>query len=116
VKHIPGPRAWKASWRVFFALLPEPRARQRLHGLGSALAADQPSRLAAASNLHLTLLRKARSAPDPAWAVIDPPIAMPVRRLALMRSISEPGGVRYRPLALWPLTGARPRIAVKRSA
>ena len=67
---------------------------------------------------HLTLLRKVRRAPAPALAAIDPPIVMPVRRLALLRSVSEPGGVRYRPLASWPLgaAGARPRIAAKRSA
>jgi len=180
-----------APWRVFFALVPGPRARARLHGLAAALAARQPARIVPPANLHLTLLfvgqvapdrldslvqigrhaaakaapmalaitrvgwfreaavvwagpsaqplevltalhdelvrgcraaglpcdrralaphltllRKARCEPAAHQTAVDPPIAMPVRRLVLMRSISEAGGVRYRPLAGWPLAGA----------
>jgi 2'-5' RNA ligase len=56
---------------------------------------------------HLTLLRKARCAPDPARESLAPPIPMRVGRLTLMRSLGDDGGVRYLPLAAWPLAGPR---------
>jgi len=58
---------------------------------------------------HLTLVRKVRRPPPDnlRMAPIDPPAA-PAWRLALVESIARPEGVRYKPLAEWPLRGDSP--------
>jgi 2'-5' RNA ligase len=49
---------------------------------------------------HLTLARKARL-PDPLPAIESVP--WPAREFALVQSVTDPGGARYRPLQAWPL-------------
>ncbi|HEX6572629.1 MAG TPA: RNA 2',3'-cyclic phosphodiesterase [Steroidobacteraceae bacterium] len=51
---------------------------------------------------HVTLARKARTAPK---GTLPDPIAWPVDRFALVRSQTDPAGSRYEPLRWWNLRG-----------
>lgn len=88
-----GPKQWPNELAVFA------RALQRLgrqHGLGHEEAHFHP---------HITLSRKAAEAPAPAPA---PALLLRAEQFCLYQSVSTPSGVRYEPLACWPL---HPRVA-----
>jgi 2'-5' RNA ligase len=53
---------------------------------------------------HVTLARHVKAAPLPADT---PPVRWPVNTVALVESVSAPGGSRYTPLASWVLGGSR---------
>lgn len=59
---------------------------------------------------HLTLVRHVRQAPPPSFGPTLPATAAAAAatgwQLALVESSTHPAGVRYRPLATWPLRGA----------
>ncbi len=50
---------------------------------------------------HLTLARKAR---QPRRLPLIEPVLWPARKFALVQSVTDPGGARYRPLQAWPLS------------
>jgi 2'-5' RNA ligase len=51
---------------------------------------------------HVTLARKVKAARR---ARLDPPLAWPADRFALVRSVTAPAGSRYEPLHWWNLSG-----------
>jgi len=54
--------------------------------------------------VHVTLARKVRT---PAEGLSMDPVRWPVRRVALVQSITDPAGARYEVLERWPLAIAR---------
>jgi 2'-5' RNA ligase len=51
---------------------------------------------------HVTLARKVKAARP---GRLDPPLAWPADRFALVRSVTDPAGSRYEPLHWWNLSG-----------
>jgi 2'-5' RNA ligase len=75
-------------------------------GLRFALAAQGFMLQDRAFRPHVTLARKVKAARR---GVLDPPLAWPADRFALVRSITGPAGSRYEPVHWWNASGRSDR-------
>jgi 2'-5' RNA ligase len=80
-----------------------PPLLQLVAALRDGLAAGGFATEARGFRPHVTLARKVRRAPD---AVLADPVDWPAAGFALVRSVTDPAGSRYEPLARWNLSPA----------
>lgn len=80
-----------------------PHLRQLVESLRGALAARGYASEAREFRPHVTLARRVAHGPT---AALDPPVDWPVDGMVLVRSVTDPAGSRYEPLARWNLPPA----------
>jgi 2'-5' RNA ligase len=94
---------WRKPQVLCLAGQPRPPLLQLVTALRSALAQRGFEPDARAFRPHVTLARKVRRA---SAGCVVPPLDWPAAALALVRSVTGPGGSRYEPLVRWNLGGA----------